>query len=91
MYRLAILFAIFLSFQVFAQDHPEPVTLKPGTEAIDFKLKGVNGEMYSLASFENDRILVIIFSAPHCPTAQAYEDRIKAIQNDYRVPLKTKC
>jgi thiol-disulfide isomerase/thioredoxin len=23
-----------------------------------------------------------VFSAPHCPTAQAYEDRIIAIQND---------
>jgi len=83
MYKLIILFGLFLSFQVIAQDHPEPVTLKPGAEAIDFKLKGVDGEMYSLASFEDDRILVIIYSAPHCPTAQAYEDRIKAIQNDY--------
>ncbi len=83
MYKLTILFGLFFSFQIFAQDDPEPLTLKPGNEAIDFNLKGVDGEMYSLASFEDAKILVIIFSAPHCPTAQAYEDRIIAMQDDY--------
>ena len=84
MYRRIVLFILFLIFQLAAQNHPEPVTLEPGAEAIDFNLKGVDGEMYSLASFNDAKILVIIFSAPHCPTAQAYEDRIIAIQNEYR-------
>ncbi len=78
-----------LSFLIFSkialsQSHPEPVTLEPGSKAIDFKLKGIDEKIYSLASFKDAKILVIIFSAPHCPTAQAYEDRIIKIQNDYK-------
>jgi peroxiredoxin len=79
-----ILSLICLANLVVAQSHPEPVTLEPGSKAIDFNLKGVDGKMYSLASFKNADVLVIIFSAPHCPTAQAYEDRIIKIQNDYK-------
>lgn len=67
----------------FAQSHPEPVPLEPGAKAIDFQLKGTDGKMYSLSSFHNAKVLVILFSAPHCPTAQAYEDRIVKIQNDF--------
>jgi hypothetical protein len=66
----------FLLFHVSAQQHPDPVTLEPGAKAIDFNLKGVDGKMYSLSSFEGAKMLVFIFSAPHCPTAQAYEDRL---------------
>jgi thiol-disulfide isomerase/thioredoxin len=40
--------------------------------------------MYSLASFEDADILVIIFTANHCPTAQAYEKRIIQLDKDYR-------
>ncbi|MGM0621348.1 MAG: redoxin domain-containing protein [Bacteroidota bacterium] len=85
MNKRVILFAFLLSFSVFtfAQEHPEPETLKPGEEAIDFNLKGIDGQIYTLNSFNDAELLVIIFSAPHCPTAQAYEDRIIAIQNDY--------
>jgi len=45
---------------------------------------GVNGKTYTLRSFEKARALVIIFSCNHCLTAQAYEDRIIALANDYR-------
>jgi thiol-disulfide isomerase/thioredoxin len=81
-----ILFAFLLSFSVFtvAQEHPQPEMMKPGEKAIDFNLKGTDGQMYSLSSFNDAELLVIIFSAPHCPTAQAYEDRIIAIQDDYK-------
>jgi len=84
MNKLTVLFALFFTFHVSAQQHPEPVTLEPGAKAIDFNLKGVGGKVYSLDSFKDTKILVMIFSAPHCPTAQAYEDRLIAIQNDYR-------
>lgn len=83
MNKLTVLFALFFAFHVSAQQHPEPVTLEPGAKAIDFNLKGVDRKMYSLSSFKDAKVLVFIFSAPHCPTAQAYEDRIIAIQNEY--------
>ena len=62
-------------------DHP---TLAIGSKAPPFSLKGVDGKTYSLASFAKYKILVIIFTCNHCPTAQAYEDRIIQLTNDYR-------
>jgi peroxiredoxin len=61
----------------------EHKTLAIGSPAPDFKLPGTDGKTYSLASFKNAGILVIIFTCNHCPTAQAYEDRIIQLTNDY--------
>ena len=83
--RAILVFLLLVNFGVlFAQQRPKPVPLELGAKAVDFNLKGVDEKMYSLASFNESKLLVIIFSAPHCPTAQAYEDRIMKIQNDYR-------
>jgi peroxiredoxin len=61
-------------------DHP---TLAIGAQAPDFSLPGVDGKTYSLASFKSKDILVVIFTCNHCPTAQAYEDRIIQLTKDY--------
>ena len=61
-----------------------PETLKIGSPAPDFNLPGVDGEKHSLASFREADVLVIVFTCNHCPTAQAYEDRIKRLAADYR-------
>lgn len=81
---LLLVFFIIASLVVVAQEHPDPETLKPGSKAPDFNLPGIDGKNCTLESFSEAKILVIIFSAVHCPTAQAYEDRIIKIQNDYR-------
>lgn len=64
--------------------HEEPKTLTIGQAAPDFNLKGTDGKMYNLNTFSKSKVLVIIFSANHCPTAQAYEDRIIAITREYQ-------
>ncbi len=64
--------------------HQEPKTLSIGTKAPDFTLPGVDGKTYSLKDFEKSPVLVVIFSCNHCPTAQAYEDRIISIAKDYK-------
>lgn len=61
-----------------------PVTLAIGASAPDFDLPGVDGQRYSLASFADAAVLVLIFTANHCPTAQAYEERILKLDADYR-------
>ncbi len=61
-------------------DHP---TLAIGAKAPDFNLTGTDGKKYSLASFRTARILVIVFTCNHCPTAQAYEDRLIRFTSDY--------
>jgi peroxiredoxin len=59
-------------------------TLKIGSPAPGFSLPGVDGQKYSLESFRDAEILAIIFTCNHCPTAQAYEDRIKRLAADYK-------
>ncbi|OQP66150.1 redoxin family protein [Niastella populi] len=61
----------------------EHQTLAIGSPAPDFKLPGTDGKTYTLASFKNAGLLVIIFTCNHCPTAQAYEDRIIQLAKDY--------
>jgi peroxiredoxin len=59
-------------------------TLSIGATAPDFKLPGVDGREYSLKDFANTKVLVVIFTCNHCPTAQAYEDRIIKLATDYK-------
>ncbi|WP_031527221.1 redoxin domain-containing protein [Dyadobacter crusticola] len=66
----------------FAAEQPE--TLKIGAAAPDFNLLGTDGKRYSLKSFAAADALVIVFTCNHCPTAQAYENRIKGLVNDYK-------
>jgi thiol-disulfide isomerase/thioredoxin len=58
-------------------------TLAIGARAPDFDLPGVDGKRYTLASFAGARVLVFVFTANHCPTAQAYEERIEKLHADY--------
>jgi len=59
-------------------------TLSINATAPDFRLPGVDGHYYSLADFDDADVLVIIFTCNHCPTAQAYEDRIIELVEDYK-------
>ncbi|MEP7324193.1 MAG: redoxin domain-containing protein [Saprospiraceae bacterium] len=73
---------LLISFQINAAEDVK--TLEIGASAPDFSLKGTDGKMYSLKSFATANILVVLFSCNHCPTAQAYEDRIIKFVNDYK-------
>jgi peroxiredoxin len=59
-------------------------TLPLGSTAPDFNLPGVDGRNWSLKSFADAKILVVVFTCDHCPTAQYYEERIKQIAADYK-------
>jgi len=78
---LVLLFKSSFCFSNPPDDHP---TLAIGSKAPAFSLKGVDGKTYSLSSFAKYKILVVVFTCNHCPTAQAYEDRIIKLTNDYR-------
>lgn len=67
----------------YAQEPYEPKTLTIGSAAPEFNLPGVDGKNYSLASFKKAKVLVVLFTCNHCPTAQAYEARIKKMVDDY--------
>jgi peroxiredoxin len=52
---------VFLGVQIMA------FTLTPGSKAPDFSLRATDGNVYSLKSFANVKILVIFFTCNHCP------------------------
>ncbi|MFQ6133640.1 MAG: thioredoxin family protein [Armatimonadota bacterium] len=54
-----------------------------GSRAPDFRLKGIDGSEYSLASFAGKQACAVIFSCNHCPYVKAWEDRMVQIQADY--------
>lgn len=81
---VSLFFVAFLVLNVYSQAHSDPPTLAIGSRAPDFNLKGVDGKIYSLKDFSKADVLVIIFSCNHCPTAQAYEQRIIDLDRDYK-------
>src|SRR5688500_2808674 len=63
------------------------VDVKPlaiGTVAPAFKLPDVTGKFFTLDNFKDAKVLVMIFTCNHCPTAQAYEDRIIKFTDEYK-------
>jgi peroxiredoxin len=58
-------------------------TLSLQSQAPDFDLPGVDGKRYSLASFANAKVLVVVFSCNHCPYVIGSEDRMIRFYNDF--------
>jgi len=73
-----------LLFGLAGRAAEQPPMLAIGAAAPDFKLEGVDDKTYSLKDFADAKILVILFTCNHCPTAQAYEDRIMKLVSDYK-------
>ncbi|MCH7751974.1 MAG: redoxin domain-containing protein [Planctomycetes bacterium] len=59
-------------------------TLEINAPAPELALPGVDGKTYRLDDFADARVLVVVFTCNHCPTAQAYEKRIMQLHADYR-------
>lgn len=57
---------------------------KVGDLAIDFNLKNVDDQMVSLASYEEAKGFIVIFTCNHCPYSIAYEDRIIELDKKYK-------
>lgn len=80
------LLAIGLLLGLAAAAGSQEESIRPlaiGSAPPDFSLPGVDGKTYSLADFKSAKILIILFTSNHCPTAQAYEGRVKKIVDDY--------
>ncbi len=77
----AMLFVAVTS--AIAQPRDIPPVLKIGAKAPDFTLpNAVDGKTSSLKDFDYAKVLVIVFTCNHCPTAEMYEGRIKQIAAD---------
>jgi len=65
-------------------DEDGPATLQIGASAPDFCLPGIDGATHCIKEYSSSKVLVIVFTCNHCPTAQLYESRIKQLAADYR-------
>jgi len=82
--RLAMILAV-LTFTARCTWAAAPVTtLSLGQTAPDFCLPGVDGRDHCLDDFADSRVLVLVFTCNHCPTAQAYETRLQELVKEYR-------
>ncbi|HUC85418.1 MAG TPA: redoxin domain-containing protein [Candidatus Acidoferrales bacterium] len=61
-----------------------PKTLELGAAAPDFDLPGIDGTRHSLKDYAAAKVLMIVFTANHCKTAQSYEERLKQLVVDYQ-------
>jgi len=59
-------------------------TLELGEQAPDFDLPGIDGKNWSLADFEDARLLIVVFSCNHCPYVVGSEERMKKLYADYK-------
>lgn len=77
-------FLVLISFFLLSAFTPDvPIPYKIGDKATDFKLKSVDGKMYSMADYKDAKGFIVVFTCNHCPFAVKYEDRINALAKKY--------
>ena len=62
----------------------DPKPLAIGSPAPDFDLPGVDGMNHKLSDYSGSKALMVVFTCNHCPTANAYEARLKQFYTDYK-------
>jgi thiol-disulfide isomerase/thioredoxin len=81
-FRPVLLPLLCLAVAVAARaDDPKPIAI--GSPMPHFELPGTDGKIYTPESFADAKILCVIFTCNHCPTAQRYEERMKQLVTDY--------
>jgi peroxiredoxin len=81
---LTVLSASLATLTMAVAAPPDFQTLEINAAAPDFELPGVDDRTYRLSDFADAKVLMVVFTCNHCPTAQAYESRIKQIHADYK-------
>ncbi len=71
-----LLVALVLVVGTALSDDPQKVK--------NFTLEDVNGTKHSLADHKDAKAIVVMFIATQCPVSNAYNERMAAIEKDYR-------
>ncbi|HWV72045.1 MAG TPA: thioredoxin family protein [Pseudosphingobacterium sp.] len=79
MKRLIMIGMLLGMFQVIAQTKG----YQPGSVVPNFSLKDVNNKPVSLNDYKTAKGYIVVFTCNTCPIAQAYEDRIIALHEQY--------
>lgn len=80
---LALLAGLFV-FSSFFAEAPLSDGYKVGDVATDFSLKNVDGKMVSLSDYKDAKGFIVIFTCNTCPYAVASEDRIIALDKEFK-------
>lgn len=72
------------AFSSFSPSEPISDGYSIGDEASDFKLKNVDGKMVSLSDYKEAKGFIVIFTCNTCPYAVASEDRIIALDKEFK-------
>ena len=78
--------ALFSTSLFAANGSPKPQAI--GSALPQFELPGIEGttfeaKTYTPESFADAKLLCLVFTCNHCPTAQRYEQRLIDLTNDY--------
>lgn len=83
-YIFGILLIGFIIFSSFNDITENSGGYKIGDEVTDFSLKNIDGKMVSLSHFEDAKGFIVIFTCNTCPYAVASEDRIIALDKEFK-------
>jgi len=72
-----------LAAPVFLSFAPSP-GYQVGDKARGFKLKNIDGKTVSADDFADARGFIVVFTCNHCPFSVAYEDRIIALDHQFK-------
>jgi thiol-disulfide isomerase/thioredoxin len=77
---LSVSLLVFAALTSHADD-PKPLAI--GSPMPHFELPGIDDRTYTPESFKDAKVLCLIFTCNHCPTAQRYEERMKQLTAEY--------
>ena len=77
---LVLLSAAMAAHGCFAADKLSVGDAAPQWTAIT----GTDDKPHGLADYKDAKALVVVFTCNHCPVATAYQERLIAVQNDYK-------
>lgn len=76
-------FLVFFGLLLLPLQGAFPQGYSIGDKAADFDLPAVGGERVSLSDYPDAKGFIVVFTCNTCPYAQAYEDRIEALNGKY--------
>jgi len=81
--KLTVSFAVVVL--LLAATAAQAAKLKIGDKAPGWSgVIGTDDKQHSLSDYKRARLIVQVFTCNHCPVAVAYEDRLVALQKDYK-------
>jgi peroxiredoxin len=84
MKKFLMIISLFISVLGLVSFSPDSdMGYKVGDQAIDFKLKNIDGNLVSMSDFSKSKGIILIFTCNHCPFSKLYEDRIISLHNRY--------